>query len=366
MVHFEDVAAAGTDDRVPEVTVVVVAYGAEPLLVPCVHAALSSVGVVVEVVIVDNGCTDGGVDRVEHDARVRVVDAGANVGFAAGCALGVADARADTVALVNPDAVVQPDALARLVSPLGDPRVGITTASIRLAVDPERVNSAGNEVHVLGYSWCGGLHDAASAHLVARDVASASGAAMALRRATWDELGGFVPEFFTYYEDTELSLRCWQHGRRVVYVPDAVVTHDYVSARNPRKLYLVERNRLVSVCTLYERRTLALLLVPLVVVELAMFAVALGQGWARSKAAGWWWLLRNRRWIRRRRDEVQRTRTVPDAALLDLYSLHIADGNDPLPRVGLLADRALATYLRVVRGVLVRGGQTRATTTNSL
>jgi GT2 family glycosyltransferase len=365
MVDLDD-APADRDGRAPDVTVVVLAYGAEPLLVPCVRAALASTGVRAEIVLVDNGCTDGGVDQLRHEARVRVVDPGTNLGFAAGCARGVDEARADTIAFVNSDAVVRSDALANLVAPLGDPSIGITTASIRLARDPELVNSAGNGVHLLGFSWCGGLYDDASDHRTARDVASASGAAMALRRCTWDELGGFVPEFFTYYEDTELSLRSWQRGRRVVFVPDAVVTHEYVQARNPRKLYLVERNRLVSLFTLYERRTLTLLFLPLVVVELAMFAVALGQGWGRAKASAWWWLLRNRDWVRRRRVEVQAARTVPDSALLHLYSVHVADGNDPLPRAAVMADRLLAAYLIAARRALAKGAHVGATTTNSL
>ena len=70
-------------------------------------------------------------------------------------------------------------------------------------------------------------------------------------------LGGFCEPMFAYCEDTDLSLRCWQRGWRVVLVPDAVVLHRYEFSRNPQKLFLLERNRLLMVLTVYSGRLLA-------------------------------------------------------------------------------------------------------------
>ncbi len=194
------------------VTAVVVAFGAEPLLPDCVRSVLASEGIEAEVVLVDNGCTDGGVDAVRALEGVHVVEPGRNLGFDEACNVGVAAGSGEFVALVNFDAVVHPGALARLAAVAADPQVGIATASLRLDDRPDHMNSAGNEVHFLGYSWCGGLDEPASRYSVPRDVASASGAAMVMRRELWDRLGGFAPEYFMYYEDPELSLRCWRAG----------------------------------------------------------------------------------------------------------------------------------------------------------
>ena len=201
------------------VTAVIVAYGDQPLLPAAVESVLASRGVEVEVVLVDNGCTDGGVDAVRGLAGVTVIDPGRNLGLDAACGVGIAAGSGDFVALVNSDAVVQPDALATLVAVAADPGVGIATASLRLHDEPDLMNSAGNEVHFLGFSWCGGLSEPASRFTTPRDVASASGAAMVMRRELWDATGGFPSEFFMYYEDAELSLRSWRLGRRVVFVP---------------------------------------------------------------------------------------------------------------------------------------------------
>ncbi|MBW3548087.1 MAG: glycosyltransferase family 2 protein [Actinobacteria bacterium] len=331
------------------VSAVIVAYGAEPWLERSVRAALQSDGVDVEVVLVDNGCTDGAVDAVAPLPGVTAVRPGCNLGFAGGCQAGVAASRGDVVAFVNPDAVVAPDALARLAAVAAEPGVAIATAGVRLADRPESMNSAGNDVHFLGMSWSGGFGEPATEHAVRRQVLAASGAGMAMRREVWDTVGGMEVEMFAYYEDADLSLRCWQQGLSVAYVPDAVVVHRYEFSRNPRKLYLVERNRLCMVLTLYEARTLWLLGPALLGLELAVVALALSQGWSRQKLAGWAWLVRRRRWLRERRRVVQTARRVSDRELGERFATSLSPGNLVLPTWLGPLDRLLARYWELVR-----------------
>ena len=336
------------------VTAVVVAFGEEMLLPAAVRSILDSRGVEVEVILVDNGCTDGGVGKVRDLEGVTVIDPGRNLGLDEACNIGVAAGSGSFVALVNFDAVAEPDALARLVAVAADPAVGIATASLRLYDRPDLMNSAGNEVHFLGFSWCDGLGAPASEFTTARDVASASGAAMVMRRELWETLGGFPSEFFMYYEDSELSLRSWRAGYRVVFVPDAVVMHGYEFGRNPAKMYLVERNRLIAMVTLLEARTLALLFPAIVGVELAMLVLAMRQGWSRAKLRGWWWLARHHRWLRERRSEMARQRTVGDSAIARHLATRLMDANIDLPAALGPLDAALAAYWRAVRRFLRR------------
>lgn len=241
------------------VSALIVAYGAEPELGDCIDALLASEGALVDVVVIDNGDESGHLTRFVEHPRVDVHRPGSNLGFAGGCNLAAERATGGVLALVNPDAIVAPTALARLAAVACEPGVGIATASVRLADAPGLMNSAGNPVHYLGLAWAGGHGDPAEMHSVRVPVASASGACCAIRADLWRELGGFDPSYFAYHEDVELSLRCWQRGRQVVYVPDAVVLHHYEFSRNALKNYLLERNRLVTVLTTYSGRTLLLL-----------------------------------------------------------------------------------------------------------
>lgn len=340
----------------PEVTVsvTVLAYGAEPWLEPCVNAVLQSRGVMTDVVLVDNGCTDGAVERLAQHDCVTVVRPGGNLGFPGGCNLGAEHSRGEVLAFVNSDAIVEPDALARLSEYALRPEVGIATASVRLADQPTRLNSGGNDIHFLGLSWSGAFGDRADNHARARYVAGASGAAMALSRATWDRLGGFEPRYFLYHEDAELSLRCWQQGLPVVFVPEAVVRHRYEFSRNRQKFHLIERNRLILLLTLFERRTLLLLSPALSALELAMLASATRRGWIADKVSGWSWLVQNRRWLRDRRCQVQQERSVSDAELAPLLATRIDPGNFELPSWLRPLDWLLQIYwaavVRLLRG----------------
>jgi GT2 family glycosyltransferase len=199
--------------------------------------------------------------------------------------------------------------------------------------------------------WAGSFDEPADQHRQRRPVASASGAGMAIARSTWDRVGGFCDRYFAYHEDAELSLRCWQQGLQVVFVPEAVVVHHYEFSRNPDKLYLLERNRALFVLTLYETRTLLLLAPLLLLFEAAVAAAAVAGGWGGRKADGWRWLVRNHRWIGKTRRRLQSVRTVSDADLLHLFSTRLRPGHFALPRWLRPADAGLS---RTLGGICTR------------
>ena len=331
------------------VSVVMLAYGVEEHLGEAVEAVLASVGVEVELVLIDNGASSEALQTVPDDPRVVRLAPGRNLGFTGGVNLGVRRSQHETLALVNSDAVVEPSTLLTLTEHLDDPGVGIAGATILLADSPETVNSAGNPLHVLGLSWAGGMDRPVTDFPTTRAVASASGACLALRRTTWDGLGGFPEELFAYVEDMELSWRCWQRGLRVEVLPTARARHHYEFSRSPLKMYLVERNRLLLLATIHERKTLALLALPLLGFELAISVVSLAQGWGAQKVRGWRWIVSHRRWVAERRRLVQSTRTVRDSDLLWLLTDTFDPAQTPLPPAAAPLESILRGYWRLVR-----------------
>lgn len=334
-------SAPGVDGA--RVTVVVVVYGEEPWLTRSIEAILDSDGVEVELVLVENGGSESVIAAAEADERVHVVRPGRNTGFAVGCNLGVAAGTAPMVALVNPDAIVEPDALRNLCASASDPGIGLATASIRLADRPDRLNCAGNLVTVTGISWADHFGAPADRFRESFDVVGASGAGLAISRSLWDELGGFNEWFFAYWEDTELSIRAIQRGWRVVYAPDAVIVHRYAFSRNPSKFFLLERNRSVTALTCFSRRHL-LAIAPLsLAIELGLALMAIRQRWFREKVRAWRWLWSHRRDIAARRREVQSAWSGEESVLLDLLSTSMApqnmdDGDAPPAFLGRVVD----------------------------
>ena len=175
---------------------------------------------------------------------------------------------------------------------------------------------------------------------------------MAIRRDLFAELGGFTEELFMYQEDLELGWRVRLRGLRVVVSPDADVYHDYDFGRNPGKQYLLERNRIVFLLSSYSPRLLVLLSPVLISAEAAMLALALKQGWAREKLAGWGWLHRHADWLYRHRRETQRLRRVHDRELAPFLSGVVAPGMVPVPALVRAINPLVARYWGLVGKVL--------------
>jgi GT2 family glycosyltransferase len=334
------------------VSVVIVAYDSGLALTRCLDSLEAEAGEALEVVLVNNGSDASEVVEAGGRSFVQVVSPGNNVGFAGGCNLGARHASGDVLVFVNPDTVVAPGAIGALASALDDRSVGIAMARLRLLDRPELLNSGGNVLHVTGLAWAGLYGRPADELSDLPEVTYPSGAAMAMRTELFRELGGFTEELFMYQEDLELAWRARLRGLRVVLVAAADVYHDYEFGRNPTKHYLLERNRLVFLLSAYSARLLFLLGPVLVLTELAMLALAIKEGWARDKLAGWGWCLRRTGWLRRHRRQTQALRRVADRDLAPLLTPVIDPAMIPVPGVVRVVNPLLERYWRLVRRFL--------------
>ncbi len=329
-------------------SVVVLAYGREPLLRRCVQAALAALPDDGELIVVDNGSR--AVRTLPSHERQRIVGHGENLGFAGGCNLGAAHAAGHTLVFLNSDAIVEEGAVQALAAAAARPGVGLACGGVRLAKRPRRMNTVGNPVHYLGVVWVGGFGELAGDHAEPAGVTSASGAFLAVRREVWDRLGGFPEEYFAYHEDTEVSLRARQLGYEVVFEPRAVAYHHYVFNPGRTKFYLIERNRLMTVLIVYPRRLLLAILPALVLYEIGQAVVALRRGRLREKARAWAAIAKRARWIARRRAETQEANQLSAA---EFASLLVAGLDSPL-RKKTLPVRALNLWLRFYWRLVLR------------
>lgn len=340
----------------PSILVVVLAYGPEPYLADCVRAVLDSVDdqgneLILDIVVIDNGAP-AAVSALAPAPRVQVVRPPSNLGFAGGCNLAVQGSDADLFVFVNSDAIVAPAAVHRLCQELQDDSRGLVSGAIRLADAPDSMNSVGNPVHFLGLVWAGGYGEPASRHAAGTDIASISGAFFACRATTWRTLGGFDERYFAYHEDTDLSLRAWQAGYRVGYVPGAIAAHHYEFSRTPTKQFLLERNRWITLLTDFPAAVLAVTAPALVAFELAVLVIAARQGWLRDKLRSYRWLLGNLGYLRTRRKQVRSSNALSDRQFADLLTARLEPAVlGPLPGLRIV-NAVLAAYWRLCRVAL--------------
>jgi N-acetylglucosaminyl-diphospho-decaprenol L-rhamnosyltransferase len=309
-----------------------------------------------ELVVVDNASRDATSAAVrEAIPSAQLLEQQENLGFAGGCNVGAAASSAPLLLFLNPDARPAPgflDALRRVA--VERPGWGAWQALVTMNGGAE-INTSGNVVHFLGVGWAGRCGEPLSAAPTEpAEVSFASGAALAVRREAWDEVGGFDERYFMYGEDLDLSLRLRLAGWGVGVAPGALVEHDYEFGKGERKWFLLERNRWWTVLTDYPGALLALLLPALLAAELALVAIAAQGGWLSSKLRAQAAVLGELPEILARRRRVQRGRVVSTSA----FAGHLSASLDS-PYLGAGARLAPVVFLqcsywRIVVAVLDR------------
>ncbi len=298
----------------PTLSVLIVSWNSREQLARTLPALLPELGEGDELIVVDNDSTDGTPEAVEALApRARLVRSGRNAGFAAACNEGAALAGGDLLVILNPDAAPLPGFGEAIRRPWLEERGWSAWQALVAARGATEVNSAGNPVHFTGIVWAGCHGRPISAAPPAGEVAALSGACLAIPRRTWEEAGGFPPEFFLYHEDVDLSLRLRLAGGRIGIEPSAVVDHDYEFGANRQKWRWLERNRWACLIRLYPAPLLWLLAPALLATELALIPAAIAGGWWRQKLAADLDLLRWLPRLLRERRALQASRSASAA-----------------------------------------------------
>jgi GT2 family glycosyltransferase len=210
------------------VSVVVPNYNGAAYLPECLDSLRAQTYEPLEIIVVDDASTDGSVDRVGVSYReTRLIRLARNSGFARAANEGIAASRGEIVALLNNDAVAQPEWIAELVAALQrHPDAGSAASKILLRDPPGVLNSAGDVFSRNGVPNNRGAWELDEGQYDDEvEIFGASGAALAFRRAMLADVGLFDERFFMYCEDVDLAFRAQLAGYRCVYAPRAVVRH---------------------------------------------------------------------------------------------------------------------------------------------
>jgi GT2 family glycosyltransferase len=149
-----------------------------------------------------------------------------NVGFVGAVNQGIEATHGELVLLLNDDAFVEPGALHALVAAFdAHPSWGACQAKLLLLDDPTRLDTAGSFLTATGFLVHRGVFGAEAPFSASDEIFAAKGAALLLRRSALREAGVLDPEFFAYFEETDLCWRIWLSGFEVGFAADARVLH---------------------------------------------------------------------------------------------------------------------------------------------
>lgn len=238
-----------TSVKTTQVSVIIVTWNSAKTLPRCLEALTAQSFRDFEVVVVDNGSTDGCTDALETRypaLDLTLLQLEKNRGYAAGNNIAAKISKGAWLALLNADAFPEPGWLTCLMN-AAERLPAFSTFSSRLimADDPRRLDGEGDVYHVSGLAWRRNHGKASDIPSVEEEVFSACGAAALFRKEIFLQADGFDERYFAYNEDVDLGFRLRLLGHRCMYVPSARVNHvgsASTSRRSNTSIYYGHRN----------------------------------------------------------------------------------------------------------------------------
>jgi GT2 family glycosyltransferase len=178
-----------------------------------------------EVIVVDNGSTDGSAEMAER-AGARVLRLGSNLGFAAAVNRGIEATRADWIAILNNDVTLEPEWLERLIEAASEERVWFACGKVLCADDATVIDAAFDEISRAACAWrCGSGRPDAPVWNQRQKIQIAPMTAALFQARLFKDAGLLDESFESYLEDVDFGLRCAFRGCAGAYVPDAISRH---------------------------------------------------------------------------------------------------------------------------------------------
>lgn len=247
----------------PKVSVLVLNFNGKHHLKECFESLAQTDYSNYETILIDNASSDGSVEYTRTDFPwVKILALDKNYGFAQGNNLGTEGADGELLVFLNNDVRVDRRWLAELVRPtLEDKGVGLCASKVLFYDRPDVIDCAGGLISPIGAGINIGYGQRDNGRYNApRLVGHAYGAAMLIRKDLFQEAGGFDPDYFAYYEESDLAWRCWLTGFKTMYVPTCLVYHKsggtWSRQAQPRKVYYWQLNRLRSLLKNFEKRNM--------------------------------------------------------------------------------------------------------------
>jgi GT2 family glycosyltransferase len=246
----------------PLVSVIVVNWNGQYVLAGCLKSLAAQTFADFEVIVVDNGSTDGSIALLDSfPLPLRLIRNTENKGFCGANNQGIDSARGKFIALLNNDAEADPGWLSALVDAAeqrGGPACGMVASKILLFDDRTRIDKVGHLIYPDGQNRGRGSGEIdAGQYDELGETLWPDGCAALYSAEMLRQIGGFDEDFFAYADDAELGLRGRIAGWRAVYAPQAVVYHrggTTLGRYSAKRLYLIERNRIWLVAKLFPVR----------------------------------------------------------------------------------------------------------------
>jgi GT2 family glycosyltransferase len=310
------------------ISVIVLNWNGRKFLPECLDSLAAQTLRDFEVVLIDNGSSDGSPEFIrDHYPWVKLVALPENVGFAAGNNRGLEAATGEFLVALNNDTRVEPGFLAELLAVAqAFPKAGMVAAKMLNYFEPGRIDAVALKIGVngLGYNIGYGEQDAGQYDGNVKAFGPCGGAAL-YRRSMIDQVGFFDPDFFAYYEDFDLAWRGRLAGWDCACAPRAVVYHVHSATSgewSPFKVYQTHRNKWFVIVKNWPGALIFRRIPGLLFADAASLALACLRGRGSAALRARLDFLRQLPSLLRKRSQVQGARLLTDRQVQELFSPH--------------------------------------------
>lgn len=224
-----------------KLSIIILCWNDRKVIADCLRSIYNETrNIEFEVIVSDNGSTDGSIELIrEQYPLVRVLENGANLGFAKGNNAGIAESCGEYVLILNPDTIMHDGALNTWVA-FADRHPEAGAFGCRVLNPDGSFQHPARPFPTIWRSWIAALYLRPLAHLsdvfisdtytgwnghTERPIDWQSGCCVLFRGNLLNRLGGFDGQFFYHFEEVDLCRRVWDAGFSILYTPEAVITH---------------------------------------------------------------------------------------------------------------------------------------------
>lgn len=311
------------------VSVIIINWNGKNLLKVCLSSLKNQNYKNIEIILVDNASVDGSVEWVtKYFAQIKIIINKKNLGFAEANNIGFRQARGEYILFLNNDTKVTSNFITEILNVLKRKNIGGVQSKILFMDDPKRLDGVGSYLTYTGFLYHQGIYAInTSKYDKEIEIFSAKGACMCFKKSVLDKIlvdgDIFDKRYFAYFEETDLCLRVWLLGYKIVFVPNSIIYHKYGATSQKLKKPFIEyhsyKNRICTYIKNLEMLSIAKILLPhLMICQVLAIIFILKKRWdifLSIERALWWNLVNLRKTLKYRNIIQRKIRYVKDGII---------------------------------------------------
>lgn len=320
-----------------KVSVIVVNYNGKEFLQRCLLSVLANDFKNYEIIVVDNGSSDGSVSLIKNKfgnkfSNLTILELEQNFGPAFARNQGVKIAKGEYLSFLDNDTQVKRDWITMAIKIFQkDKKIGCIQCKLLLLAEKNKYDYAGEYLNQYGFlvqrakykETDNGQYDQEV------EILAAKSAGMFIRKDVFNKIGGFDEDYFIFLEETDLGWRCWLAGFQAVFCPKSVVYHYFSASKNivnkDFNNYLVRyhgtKNYIMTLTKNLSTQKLIFILPQHIVIWFCLTIFLIIHGDLRSAQnvlKGIYWNVANLTKTLSKRKEIQNTRIISDNTLFKI------------------------------------------------